>query len=203
KVQPSLFKKGIRSSLFIPLYYKNKSFGVLVVRSLKSNKHFSNQELDTLKVFGSLASLAIRKMQLYDETSRALAMRNQFIALAAHELRTPLTSIHGYIQLLQNKSSSSLLETKWINNMYSESMKLMNLINELIEVNHIEAGRQIYNFSEVDLLSVCEQAIKRLSDAYPKQKIKFKFSPKTSLKVIGDKEKLFQVVFSLLDNAAK
>src|SRR5260221_3851234 len=88
KAHPELDEIGIKSSILIPLSYRKKAIGVLIVNSRKV-QHFGENELEVLKLFGSQASLAIRKTQLYNETKQALETRDLFISMAAHELRTP------------------------------------------------------------------------------------------------------------------
>ena len=101
RAHPELKVLGMKYSIHIPLSYKNESIGVLIINS--RNKAPTKQELENLKLFGSMASLAIRKTQLYEETKNALETRDHFISMASHELRTPLTSVSGYIQLLRTK----------------------------------------------------------------------------------------------------
>jgi len=197
-------KTGIKSSLFVPLLYKKKSIGVLVIRSLK-DKRFSQEELNMLKLFGSLASMAIKKTQLYDETKKALETRDLFISMAGHELRTPLTTINGYIQLLQRKvKDSNTQESRWINQVAYETLRLTHLINELLEVNKIKTGLFQYVLKECKLKELLERATNSVKFKYPNHIVTLQDNIKLkSDVVIGDFDKLLSVFNNLLDNAAK
>ncbi|MCL4387376.1 GAF domain-containing sensor histidine kinase [Patescibacteria group bacterium] len=204
KIHPAVKKHGIKSIVFIPLSYKKKSIGVLNVNSTEES-HFTKKELSVLKLYGSLASLAIKKNQLYSQTKKALSVRDLFISMAAHELRTPLTSINGYIQLLCTRfCNTSTQESMWIKSLQEESQRLTNLVYELLEINHIQSGKLQYNFRDCNLSEVLKNAIKSFNIAYPERKILLNDTTgETQGLIIGDSEKLLQVIRNLLENAAK
>lgn len=195
---------GIRSIIHVPLSYRNESIGVLALHS-KRNKHFSGKELHILKLYGSLASLAIKKTQLYEETQKAVEVRDLFISLASHELRTPLTSINGYIQLLHGKlGKQDTNEGKWVRELYEESQRMTSLVKELLEVNRIKQGQFQFSFVEVNFFEIVAKTIKRLSVLNKEYELVFK--NKTSageLFIIGDPEKLLQMITAFLENAIK
>ena len=133
-INPRIYALGIKSVIFIPLSYKKKSIGVLIVHS-KKMEYFTRKELRMLLLFGSLATLAIRKSQLYEETQKAVEVRDFFLSLASHEFRTPLTTLNGYIQMLSEKiGKTNSTESKWIQNVADEGFRLANLVKELLEI---------------------------------------------------------------------
>lgn len=202
-VHQDLSKRGIKSILFIPLSYKKETLGVLVVQSYKDKK-FTEEELDILKLFGSLASQAIRRTQLYDEVKKALDIRDMFISMAAHELRTPLTTISGYAQLLQLKMKSEDGITKvWMNEMFNEVERLTLLVKELLEINRIKAGTLQYTYKESNINEIVDRAVKTIQFGYPKKKIILDNKLEKDDFVIGDYDKLLQVINNVLENAAK
>lgn len=204
KTHPTLSKLGLRSNVYIPLSYKNKSIGVLIINS-KKPKHFDSKELNVLHLYGSMASLGIRKTQLYSETRKALELRDQFIPLAAHELRTPLTSINGYIQLLFNRlGNSNSIEAKWIKELYFESKRLTKLVNELLEINKINSNQLNLVLKECNIHDLVEGSLQKFRQICPDRKIHIEdgFGSDKS-KVVADKEKVEMIITHLLDNAAK
>lgn len=194
----------IKSAIFIPLSNKNKSIGVLALNSGKE-EYFSSRELEILKLFGSLASLAIVKSQLYDEVNKALGARDLLISMTAHELRTPITTISGYIQLLQSRLSGvNVMESRWIKELRWESQRLALLVNELLEVERIKAGQFLYHFRECSLRAILSQVLKDFGFNHPDHKIiQIDKVEKNDDRIIGDFDKLLRVINNLLDNAAK
>ena len=191
KVHPELGQLNIKSILHIPLSYGKKSIGILTVYASRKER-FTQQDLRTLKLFGSLASLAIRKSQLYGETKRALDLRDQFISLASHEFRTPLTSINGYTQMLYNKNkNSNSSEAELIQNLYLETNRLTNLVKELLDINRIKTGRFAYFYKECSLVEIIERSIKNISFTNKNRPIGFNNQIKgESTLVAGDYDKL-------------
>lgn len=202
KFHPELKKQGMKSSIFIPLSYEDKAIGVLIINAKKKIEQSAN-ELKALKIYGSMATLVIRKAQLYQETSEALKTRDFFISLASHELRTPLTSINGYIQLLHSRlSNQDTVEAKWVKELYEESKRLTNLIQELLEINRIKQGTLQFILRECNIVEVAEKAVERCKVALPKRKVELVAkTPRAT--VIGDFDKLLQVFSSILNNAIK
>lgn len=204
EVYPLIRERGIKSAIFIPLYYKHKSTGVLVLQSLNPY-HFSQRELKTLKLFGSMASLAIEHAKLHGELQKSLETRDLFISLVAHELRTPLTTINGYIGLLYSYfQGADSQEAKWVEELSWETVRLTNLVSELLTVNRIKAGVLDYVWKEVSLREVIKRARLDFIFNHPGRELIFqdKLIGKDDV-VVGDHDKLLQVFTNILDNAAK
>lgn len=200
---PELKKAGICSTIFIPLTNKKKSIGVLTVNS-KLDQEFSDYDLRTLQLFGAMASLAIRKTQLYDEIKKALDMRDMFISMAAHELRTPLTTISGYVQLLVPKVKKEDGITKiWIDELAKEVSRLAQLVKELLEINRIKSGTLQYNYKEANITEIANRAIKTIEFGYPNKKVILDNKLGHDYYVVGDYDKLLQALSNILENAAK
>lgn len=192
-----------RSAIMIPLSYRGKTIGLLSVMALKDS-NFSAKELDVLILFGSLASLAIRKTQLYDETKQALETRDLFLSMAAHEFRTPLTTIGGYAQMLKLKIKKEVAEKRWVGEIYRESQRLTRLVNELLAVNRLRTGQLQYNWQECNFFVLASEAIEAFKVAHPQRQINLKMEvEETDTFVVGDDDKILQVLTNVLDNAAK
>lgn len=199
-----LKKHGIQSSVFIPLFYQQKAIGVLTINSKQKITAIGN-ELKILRLFGAMASLAIRKLQLYTETQKALEVRDLFISLASHELRTPLTSINGYVQLLYTKiGKQETSEGRWVRELYEETGRLTGLVKELLEVNRIKQGQLHYILRECLFSDVINKAIERIKFLNPEREIVFENNVrKKNDLLIADSDKLLQMVTGLLNNAIK
>lgn len=203
KVDSVIRKKGIQSVILIPLVQGNEVCGVLTVMSLKK-EHFSSSQVAALRVFGSMASFAIRKSQHYIEMRKALEIRDMFISMAAHELRTPLTSISGYIQLLYSKfANSDNPSKKWIVALHEENKRMMHLVKELLEVNRLKAGQMQFRWQECDLVTLIKKSIKSVQSKFTTRIINFNNNLKDSSFIIGDSERLQQAFINVLDNALK
>lgn len=201
------FPSEVETVLFVPLLHHHKTLGYLLTYFTDYKRMLTEEEIAKMTLYSRSVSLAITKAQLQEESKKSLDIRDRFISLASHELRTPLTSIHGYIQLLharmakQNKDS---VETRWINELYVESLRMTTLVKELLDVNRIKQGQFAFVFSEVPLHDVISRAIDRyrLTDAnHP-----FIFNTtltKNETMIVGDFDKLVEMVSGILGNAVK
>lgn len=203
-LHPELSKYGVKWTIFIPLSYQNKSIGVLTINTRKEEK-LDKKQFTALKLYGTLASLAIINTKALDETNKALETRDLFISLASHELKTPLTSINGYIQLLQKKAKTiDTIPINIIDNLARETNRLTSLVRELLEINQVKAGNFRFNFTECNISELIDDALTTFKIVFPTRKVLYINSIKsTSDLIIGDKDKIIQVVLNVLQNAVK
>lgn len=202
-IQKEQYKLNIKSIIFIPLVYKQKSIGVLNVLSTQEEQ-LSKDQLSMLKLYGSLACLAINKSEGYMETKSALETRELFMKMAAHELKTPITSIYGYLQLIKQYVDNNKLPKKdWVDSITSETIRLMKLIQELLQV---ETTKETFfiDFEKIHLKKLLGKAEKDFKIIHTERELEteIKLSSKEDL-IFGDKDKLLQMLVNLLDNAVK
>lgn len=192
----------VRSIILIPLCYRNKCIGVISLDSFKDS--LSEKEFVSMGLFGSMATLAINQAMLYQEAQEAVQQRDLLISLTAHEFRTPLTTINGYAQLLLRKIGASHSSIKeYITELYSETIRLINLTNGLLDMSRLKTGKMIFSFESVYIPDILDNAVARFKFGFPKHTLKYDI-PKISRKIlIGDYDKLLQVFTNLLDNAGK
>lgn len=202
ETHPDVAKENLHSVIFIPLYYKKQSFGVLIVRSYL-NQHFTDEELRILKLFGSLASLALRKTQLYDESKKNVELKDKFLALAAHELRTPLTSMNGFIQLIHKRATlGKKINIDWTESLLNESKRLTFMIEEILDINKINAKRLKLNYQSNSLLEILKDVVSRAKQMYPEH-VFYLHTDTSPSTVISDYNYLEKAIFNIVENAAK
>lgn len=207
KINPTSKKMGFKSSVFIPLLYRTRFTGVLSINLLR-DASLSKNELRVLMVFGSMATFAIRKAQMHEQMTKALEVRDLFISMAAHELRTPLTTISGYAQLLYGKLvRQKTPQARWSEQLHWETLRLKYLIDELLEINRIKTGQLQYAWKECHIRDILNRALNNFGFLHPQSTIILEDKlPKQSDKadvVIGDFDKLLQMLINIMDNAGK
>jgi signal transduction histidine kinase len=191
--------------VIIPLIHSHQLLGFIFLYYLKNKKTLTTNELQILSLYKETATLALTKAKLQEESQKALEIRDRFISLASHELRTPLTSIHGYIQLLHSRvKEKETVESRWVHELYIESIRMTQLVKEILDVNRIKQGKFAFVFSEVPMYDVVTQAINRhrLTNANHPFVLQSKLNNKQAV-VVGDADKLVEMVSGLLENAVK
>jgi signal transduction histidine kinase len=195
----------IKSVVVVPFLYTRQPLGFLFLYFTKEKKQLTVTEKEVVTLFSHIAALALTKAKLQEESQRALELRDRFISLASHELRTPLTSIHGYIQLLYTRMQErKTLESRWIRELFIESVRMTQLVKELLDVNRIKQGQFAFVFSEVPFQEIVERAIERhrLTSANHPFIFQSRLTNRQSV-IVGDFDKLVEMVSSLLENAVK
>lgn len=201
KIHPELKKTKIKYDIVIPLINRNKSIGVFTVLT---DKKVKKEQLKALKLFSPLATLAIKKAQLYAEVKQAIDTRDLFISLASHELRTPITTSYIYLQIIErNYAKKKPFDPKWVENLKEEMERLTVIIDELLEVNQIRIGKLSYNFEECDLKTVIQRALIMVKGKYKKHNFILHDLVKNNIKIIADSNKLISLFINLFENAAK
>ncbi len=204
-IHPEIKELGIKSDIIVPLSYQFTSIGVLTAMSKKAH-HFSHRDLETLMTYVPMATLAIRKTQLYEENRKALEMRDLFISMAAHELRTPLTTINAYAQLVQKKlQKSKTFNVKWIDKLVYEVKRLTDLVNELLQVDQIKKGTFSYKMAKCNIEELIEHVLINFRMNNSDHTIIFqnRLRDKRYKYVYGDFNKLLQVMTNILNNSVK
>jgi len=143
----------------------------------------------------------------YQELQKLDQAKSEFVSIASHQLRTPLTAIKGYVSLLLEGSYGKLTDKNRppIENIYQSGERLIRLINELLNISRIEAGKLEMNFEETPIEEVINLATEETKMQAEKKKLYLKLEkPEASLpKVFIDKDKIKQVIMNVVDNAIK
>lgn len=152
----------------------------------------------------ALEDITARKQaQQEQEQERLLAHREEFTAIASHELKTPVTSLKGYTQVLQSRflkagdEHSAALLTK----MDGQLDKLIHLIQELLDVTHIEAGQLPWHTEQFDLEALVREITEEMGHTTEQHQIRIEGA--LAAPVSGDRERTGQVLINLLSNAIK
>ncbi|WP_198024172.1 sensor histidine kinase [Sphingorhabdus lutea] len=145
-------------------------------------------------------------IRLSDQTSRHAAekMRVDFVANASHELLTPLASVKGFIETLQEGVPAKEQQTKFLNIMSSETMRMEALIRDLMSLSRIEAEKHDLATQEVNLEILCQEVCDILKNGSNPRGNDIIFVPEITNPIIrGDAFQLRQVVNNLLSNSMK
>lgn len=141
------------------------------------------------------------RLRLYDQVKALNEKKDEFIGLASHELKTPLTSIHGYLQILSRMKIEGQGKI-FIEKTLQQVNRLTGLVNDLLDVSKIEAGKLQLNIQVTDIRNLVDDAIELLKHFNTKYEITLR-TEVTQLKVGLDRERIEQVLINLLSNAIK
>jgi two-component system, OmpR family, phosphate regulon sensor histidine kinase PhoR len=132
-------------------------------------------------------------------------VRRDFVANVSHELRTPITSINLIIETLQaGAMNDPEVAGRFLQRMEVETLSMMRLVEELLELSKLESGRIVLNLSHTNLQGVMRQVVRRLEPAAREKEIDLAFEAQQSMpQVVADADRLEQVLLNLTHNAIK
>ena len=147
------------------------------------------------------AAIALDNSQLFEKVSSLSEKKDEFIALASHELKTPLTTIKGYLQILEKKieePKSRLFLTKTLD----QANRLNTLIDDLLNMSRIEAGKLEFNYEKFDIRELLEDISETFNYSESSHKLITDFGNHPVL-ITADRQRIEQVINNLLSNAVK
>jgi PAS domain S-box-containing protein len=133
-------------------------------------------------------------------------IRNEFVSTVSHELRTPLTSIRGSLGLLQSGAMGALPENaaEMVTIAYKNSGRLVRIINDILDIGAIDAGKLTLQMRSVPLGELLQQSVEANAGFAEKCEVRFLLEPVSANdRVTADPDRLMQVIANLLSNAAK
>jgi signal transduction histidine kinase len=144
--------------------------------------------------------------RLYRELENASRHKSEFLANMSHELRTPLNAVIGFSEVLQDRLFGELNEkqAEYVADIYTSGRHLLTLINDILDLSKIEAGRMELQVNSVALGEVLESSVALMRERATRQGIRLGLEVNPTIGVIeADERKLKQVLFNLLSNALK
>jgi len=222
------------SYIGVPIPDADDYIGVLSVQSTEQENRFNENDQRLLTTIASSVGVALRNAQLFEEVEQAKMeaekaskvaekaneAKSAFLSTVSHELRTPLTSVLGFAKIINKRLNDKIFPltdpedakiqktvTQVNENLQvviSEGERLTHLINDVLDLAKIEAGRMEWNQENVSLPEVAERAILATTSLFDQKKINLVKKIDTDIPdIIGDPDKLIQVVINLFSNAVK
>lgn len=171
---------------------RNKRLMVLTAENTKAYEQLRNTS--------NLLIEANRKLKMLD------TIKDDFVSIASHELRTPMAAIRSYAWMALHRSDVPISDKveKYLVRILMSTERLINLVNDMLNISRIESGRIEINPEPVDLISLCKDIVDEVYYSKSTEKnVKFVLLEQSVPKVFADPEKLRQVVLNILGNALK
>jgi len=211
--------RQFRSQLSVPMFQADEPIGVVVVARVAPGP-FSGAQIDLLKTFAQQGVIAIANARLFSDlqarTSEleqkshqleaASQHKSEFLANMSHELRTPLNAIIGFSEVLSDRMFGELNEKQeeYLKDIYASGTHLLSLINDILDLSKIEAGRMELELSDFDLPTAIENALMLVRERAGRRSIALHTNLDGNLgQIQADERKVRQVVLNLLSNAIK
>lgn len=192
---------GLRSVLAVPVITAS---GMVIGGLLLGDSHpksFTVEQEDLVTNIAAQAAISIDNSRLFEQVKALSDKKDEFIALASHELRTPLTTINGYLQMLGKMKKDQMSEL-FLNKSLYQVRKLNTLVEDLLNMSRIEAGKLDYNTEDFDLCHFLKDLTETFAYTCKTHRLICSV-PEQPVIVHADRQRIEQAVNNLLSNAVK
>jgi len=199
-----VLSEGLRSYIVIPVISKQRPVGTF---NLASNRPetYSEKDLAILTLIAEQLAIAVENAHLFAETKELDQLKSEFVSKVSHELRTPLTSIQGFAEILLSYNDvDPKTQREFLNIIHEESERLTRLINDVLDLSKIEAGKVEWHIQPFEIGPVLNMVSKSMMTIALEKNIPTAVEIPHSLPAVrGDQDQVIQVVSNLLSNALK
>jgi GAF domain-containing protein len=212
RLRPVLARLGYRSGLVVPLLLEQRIMGTLGVLREESGS-FSLEITELLQTFATQSVLAIQNARLFRELadkSRLLEAasrhKSEFLANMSHELRTPLNAILGFSEVLAERMFGEVNEkqAEYLQDILSSGRHLLSLINDILDLSKVEAGRLELELGRFHLPTALDNALTLVRERATRHGITLTQTVDERVgDIVADERKVKQILLNLLSNAVK
>jgi PAS domain S-box-containing protein len=208
-----------RAYIIVPIFCSHQLWGLLATYQNSGPRHWQSAEIKMVVQIGAQLGVAIQQAHLLAQTQQqslelmkakvaadtANRAKSEFLANMSHELRTPLNAILGFTQLMNRDSSLNTEHRQSVGIISRSGEHLLELINDILEMSKIEAGRTTLHESEFDLYRLLDNLFELLQIKATDKglKLSFEYAQDVPQFIKTDESKLRQVLMNLLGNAIK
>jgi PAS domain S-box-containing protein len=204
--------QDIKSLLAIPVFVHQKWFGFIGFDDTHTYKKWSDEDVDLLRTASEMLGLYIenhRNKQTIEkrntELKKANRLKSEFLANMSHEIRTPMNAVIGFAEILNDKLADKPEYKSFIEGIVSGGKNLISLINDILDLSKIEAGRMEIKPEPINLRKLIEDIEQIFSAKIKKKNLEFRLNIDKRLpqSLLLDQTRIRQILFNLVGNAIK
>ncbi|HKW78382.1 MAG TPA: ATP-binding protein, partial [Candidatus Limnocylindria bacterium] len=200
---------GLQAVIAVPLVRTGALLGAVVLRSYDASARFTVDDARLLGLFGDQAVAALTHAEAFERQRAAMEQlekvnraKSEFVSIVSHEFRTPLTGIQGFSEMMRDEDLPLAELKEYAADINKDAQRLNRMINEMLDLDRMEAGRMTLNREPADLNAIITDAVERVRPNAPSHPITLALDHTLPL-LSADRDRLTQVAANLLSNAVK
>jgi PAS domain S-box-containing protein len=195
---------GTRAALIVPLTVsEGSSMGALTLAMTHSGRSLAERDLRVVEDVARRAAMAVEHARLYADVQKASLAKDEFLAILSHELSTPLTIILGWSGIISEPDVTSEELQRGLDAIRSSAIAQARLIDDVLDLSRVTTGKLHFHQEEVAIGPLVEDSLTAVRVAAAAKRIELTVPDKTTATVLGDANRLRQVIWNLLTNAIK
>lgn len=195
---------GPRSVMIVPLIIQSRPIGAMTFLSAESGRIYSPKDLALAQDLARRAALAIENARLYRQAQEANHAKDEFLAVVSHELRTPLNAILGWSHIMQGEDLDAETKRRALESISRNATSQAQLIEDLLDVSRIITGKLHMETRQTEVAPILRASIDAVQPAADAKEISItSHLSDPSISVLGDPDRLQQVIWNLISNAIK
>ncbi|MEB3330261.1 MAG: response regulator [Candidatus Sericytochromatia bacterium] len=196
----------MRGFLGVPILWRGRVFGRLYCTEKLTGPEFTPEDEEFATMLAAQAAVAIENAGLYEHARSASRLKSEFLANMSHELRTPMNAILGFTELVHNGALGPVTDKQreGLGRVLRNARNLLDLINDVLDLSKIEAGKMELAFQDFSPRAVVEGVLATIEPLAAKKGLEVRLLGDTPPDLVaGDEGKVRQIVLNLLSNAVK
>ncbi|MEM9275269.1 MAG: ATP-binding protein [Cyanobacteria bacterium P01_F01_bin.143] len=205
---------NFKSVLVASASYNDESNALILLQQCDRYRNWKPAEIELLRELAEQVGTAIAHAKLYQElelasfqAEEANRLKSDFLANTSHELRTPLNGIIGFIKLLlEGMADNPEEQREFLQEAYKSSLHLLNLINDILDIAKIEAGKIDLELTDIELADLFQDVDNLIHTQAEQNNLSFQIKMPATLTpvlIYGNYQRLLQVMLNLVGNAIK
>jgi signal transduction histidine kinase len=194
-----------RSLLVIPVLRESQVIAVLDLENTDPD-YFTSDDVAFVRVLASHAAIAVENAQLFEKVKEVNEAKSEFMSTASHELKIPMTSIKGFAKLMQMGAGGDLSEQQqnFLNVITNNVDRMAQLVNDLLDVSRIEAGRIRLELHDIQITDVIQEVVQTVQNQIESKQLSLNLDLADNLPELrADHGRMVQIVTNLVSNAYK
>ncbi len=204
---------NIKTSIIYPLVIEKKTIGVLIMALNHEYETLSKFEKESIESFVNVVAVALDRAFLYQELKVANEklkeldkLKSEFLSFASHQVKAPMAVVKGYAEIIRDGQLGAIPDKvkEMTEKIINSANRLIDLVNNLLDMRKAEEGKMNYTFEDVDLIKMTKEIVDELHGLAVKKGLDLSLDVRIqSAKIKADAQKFKQTILNFVDNSIK